>query len=113
MLPCGGDVKAVVSLVTCDRSDGELAVGDVEGADVVGDEGRRLLRRVVVMLPGERQRRGVDGVRKLRLVARVAGDIDRPAHDQQERDRRCTEEDEDVAPLVRRRRRKASQRTRT
>ena len=57
-------------------------------------------RGVVVVLPGKRQRRSVDGVDKLSLVALVACDIDRAAHEEQERNSRSAEEDEDVTPLV-------------
>ena len=48
----------------------------------------------------QRQRGGVDGVCEVGLVAGVAGDIDRAAHEQEKRDRHGAEEDEDVASLV-------------
>ena len=52
------------------------------------------------MLACERQRGGIDGIREIRPVAGVAGEIEGAAQNQHQRDGGCTEQHEDVAAVV-------------
>jgi hypothetical protein len=96
----GADDVAVVGLFDVEIADGEMVVGDGEGIDIVFDERDGLVLVEILALPGERQRGRVDGIGKVRLVAREPRQIDGAAHDQQQRDRRSAKEDEDVAALI-------------
>ena len=78
----------------------ELTVGDVEGRDVVVDEGCRLRRGEVAVLLGEGERRRINGVGKLGLVAGVAREIDGAAHEKQEGNHHECKKHGDIAALL-------------
>ena len=93
-------MEAVVDYIDVDVLHRELTVVQSESRDIVSDEGGGLRLGVVVVFAREGQGGRIDGVREFDFVAGVAGKIERPSHEEQDRNSNSDEEDEEAAAFV-------------